>query len=261
MVIFWIRNLRFMKFSYFCNIEIRILPSTLLVLRGMFFYLLSIMSKYDEQKKEYQQKHPGFEDNTKHIQKLVVFNELIKQLVKWKEETEGQREEDVLKDLSFVPLMKCLYFVCLLSIHKTSQKENTLFNLFDFTAYPKGWVDEECYYSINDLEDYYIETDVAGKEYIAKREQKKLYYDGDNFDFFIGNLAFYIKDLKSAIKDLTDALFFPSFRNREGLVELSHDELWEKAYYSESDGNGKMETDNWNKVYEIAKNFRQSVAA
>lgn len=218
------------------------------------------MSRYEEQKKEFEQKHPlnGIDARTKHIQKLVIFNGLIKQLVKWKEETEGQREDDILKDLSFIPLMKCLYFVCLLSIHKTSKKADTLFNLFDFTAYPKGWVDEECYYSINELEDYHIKTDVDGKEYIAKREQKVLYLDDGGKDLYIGNIFLYINELNVAIKDLKEALFFPSFRNREGLVELSHDELWENAY---SKPNGRMNTDEWDRVYEIAKIFRMSVAA
>lgn len=255
-----------MRFSYFCKVELKILPSIAIDLRGDSVYIcidniiLDIMSRYEEQKREFEQKHPlnGIDARIKHIQKLVVFNGLIKQLVKWKEETEGQREDDILKDLSFIPLMKCLYFVCLLSIHETSKKVDTLFDLFDFTAYPKGWVDEECYYSINELEDYHIKTDVDGKEYIAKREEKALYLDDGSNNLYIGNIPLYIQELGKAVKDLKEALFLPGFKDREGLVELSHDELWENAY---SKPNSRMDISNWEKVFEMAKNFRMSVAA
>lgn len=211
------------------------------------------MSKYEEQREEYKKRkqQDGNNDPKRYVQKLGVFNELIKQLVNWKTEKEGQREEDVLKDLSFIPLMKCLYFVCLLSIHNTSKIADTLFNLFDFTAYPNGWVDEDCYYSIDDLKDYHIDTNEDGKEYITKREC------GLN-EIDVPDISMYEKELEDAVNDLKEALFFPSFRNRESLIALSHDELWEKAY---SETNGKLDTSDWNKVYEMAKYFRMSIAA
>lgn len=213
------------------------------------------MSTYEEKREEYKKRKQLDEINDiqRHSLKLVVFNELIQQLVKWKEETEGQREDDILKDLSFIPLMKCLYFVCLLSIHNTLKKSDTLFDLFDFTAYQNGWVDEDCYYSIDELKDYHIVTNEDGKKYIAKR--------GQSLDEFIEKsttLVKYENELKNAIKDLKEALFFPSFRNREGLIELSHDELWEKAY---AEPNGRIDISDWEKVLEMAKNFRMSVAA
>lgn len=86
-------------------------------------------------------------------EKLLVFNELINGLVKWKTDENGQKKDEVLKDLSYVPLMKCLYFVCLLSVHKS--KDKSLFDLFDnFIAYPRGAVEIDCYKNINELLDY-----------------------------------------------------------------------------------------------------------
>lgn len=100
------------------------------------------------------QQNPSPTSKIKLDEKLLVFNELIKGLVEWKTKENGQKEEEVLKDLSYVPLMKCLYFVCLLSVHKN--KDKSLFNLFDnFLAYEKGAVEIDCYKRINELLDYY----------------------------------------------------------------------------------------------------------
>ena len=84
-------------------------------------------------------------DKCRFFEKLLIFNELIKALVKWKNEKYHQTEEKVLEDLSFVPVMKCLYITCLLSVNIKNDNNSSLFDIFsDFYAFPRGGVDMDC---------------------------------------------------------------------------------------------------------------------
>ena len=131
------------------------------------------MSAYSDLRNEYQKRridnvNKSDAEKSKLILKMLLFNKLIEELVKWKEEKNRQTELEVLKDLSFVPLMKCLYIVCLLTVEENS--EESLFDLFDkFVAYPKGPVDEDCYYFMDKLPEYTI-RDYEGLEYLSKRQ-------------------------------------------------------------------------------------------
>ena len=223
------------------------------------------MSKYTEERDKYQNDVRHLYDDSKMkklVEKLLVFDKLIDLLVQWKIENNEQKEEEVLKDLTFIPLMKCLYIVCLLSVHKT--KQETLFEVFDkFMAYQYGPVDEDCYYSIDELPHYQINDN----EVITKRE-------GDGEQLFIDKFeltkAFYsstlnklntniFKMLEEAVTDLKNALYFPSFKEKDNLIDLTHRELWEKAY--RPDKFGVIDLNDKFALLKEARDIRSVIAA
>lgn len=184
--------------------------------------------------------------------KLLVFNHIISKLVEWKNETKSQTEKEVLKDLSFVPLMKCLYSTCLLSVNM--QDKQSLFDLFDnFRAYPKGPVEEDCYYNMNKLPDYQIGTDVSGKDTLVPRQESSLTYSSDS------DTEEYFKMADKAILDLKKATKFPEFSDRNNLVELTHMTLWKDAY-EDSTGYKLLRTqNNIDNIRKEARSFRNLI--
>lgn len=241
------------------------------------------MSIYSEQRKEYQ-RYRKYDVNTSSkeksnlILKMLLFNELIRKLVEWKEE-KNQTEQEVLKDLSFVPLMKCLYIVCLLTVDGNSDK--SLFDLFDkFVAYPKGPVDEDCYFFMDKLPDYtiwnndgieelsrklsyrknlfsrieFLEREISGKpmESIDIEQDKTILFD---------EYRKYNGMLDEAIYILRNASFFPGFREKDRLIDLTHMRVWKKAY--DEIGSHKMNTsrDNKRELLDEAMFLKWSIAA
>ena len=198
-------------------------------------------------------------DKCRFFEKLLIFNELIKALVEWKNKKYNQTEEKVLEDLSFVPVMKCLYITCLLSIDiKDSNNKSSLFDIFrDFYAFPRGGVDMDCYYFMDRLPEYTIEYTIAdkdGSDKLSKRrnsnssnnnlaaltsqintvpltetEQNKIVNDKDR----------YSKMLNDAIEVLKNASSFPGFKEKGRLSELTHMNIWRNAWNS---GSPKMTT-------------------
>ena len=224
------------------------------------------MSIYSEQRNNYQSR---FIENVNDVNaykelilKMLLFNELIKELVKWKMEKNGQTEQEVLKDLSFVPLMKCLYIVCLLTVDTENNSNNneSLFEPFNgFIAYSKGPVNEDCYFFMDKLPDYTIEVNKDGVEELTRkhsyRKTLSLRIDSlvneinkdmagsinNNIDL-ISDYNKYEKMLDKAIDVLKGASFFPGFRERERLIDLTHMRVWKDAYYDEKQGSHEMNT-------------------
>lgn len=229
------------------------------------------MSVYSDLRNEYQKRRiyyvnkDGIE-KSRLILKMLLFNKLIEELVKWKEEKNRQTEQEVLKDLSFVPLMKCLYIVCLLTVEENS--EESLFDLFDkFIAYPKGPVDEDCYFFMDQLPDYTIwnndgveeltkklsnrmdlssRIDFLNKK-ISDKDKMKIVSGIEEIDksLLISEYKKYIGILDKAVGILKNASFFPGFREKERLIDLTHMKVWEDAYFQQ--GSHIMDTSIGNK--------------
>lgn len=225
------------------------------------------MDKYIERRDKYLSLHNAeslsLAEKRKLVEKLLVFDELIGLLIEWKKAINGQTEEEILKDLSFIPLMKCLYIVCLLSVHKNKPK-NSLFNVFDnYVPYENGPVDEDCYYHINDLPHYAIDIN---KGVIIKR-------DCDNTASFVKRFGISEIDISSiinkidtdgikdmligAVNDLRRALYFPGFKDKYSLVNLTHRDLWEEA----NNENKPLNTSNWDALLKEARDIRVVIAA
>ena len=180
--------------------------------------------------------------------KLFVFDYIITQLVEWK--AKGNRTvKDVLKDLSFVPLMKCHYSLCLLSVRM--QEKESLFDLFDnFRAYPKGPVEEDCYYNMNKLPNYQMGKDELGKSVLVPRQEKNPLYSSDE------DVEKYIQMVNRAMSILKGAKNFPEFSDRNNLIDLTHMNLWRDAF---EDRTGKQllrtQPSNIDKVRMEARTF------
>ena len=227
------------------------------------------MSAYSDLRNEYQKRridnvNKSDAEKSKLIPKMLLFNKLIEELVKWKEQKNRQTELEVLKDLSFVPLMKCLYIVCLLTVEENS--EESLFDLFDkFVAYPKGPVDEDCYYFMDKLPEYTI-RDYEGLEYLSKRQPLNniSVIDSliDSISEFIDvdlnanekttikiNWTKYSPMINYTVESLKNASCFPGFRERERLIDLTHMKLWKDAII---DIEPKMKTEHSKDLIEEA---------
>lgn len=241
------------------------------------------MSVYSDLRNEYQKRridkvNKSGDEKSKLILKMLLFNTLIEKLVKWKEEKNRQTEQEVLKDLSFVPLMKCLYIVCLLTIKEDSKE--SLFDLFDkFVAYPKGPVDEDCYFFMDQLPDYTIWNN-DGVEELTRKQSNRLdlssridflnrkisnimVYHIEEIDktLLINKYEAYNEMLDKAIDILKGALSFPGFREKERLVDLTHMKVWEDAYYQQ--GSHTMDTSivNRSMLLEEAMVLKWNIAA
>lgn len=217
------------------------------------------MSRYKEERDAYQKKRIEYleysNDNEKirFFEKLLIFNDLIKALVKWKKEIFHQVEEKILEDLSFVPVMKCLYIDCLLSVDvKNTTNKSSLFDVFDFDAFSKGGVNKDCYYFMDKLPEYTIQIkEKEGLEYLSKRNPND---NGDNSNDNIELLSSLIRIgltssdkvmiknkmnqyrimLDNSIEVLKGATNFPGFREREKLIGLTHMKIWEDAMDNDS---------------------------
>lgn len=245
------------------------------------------MSNYSDQREEYQkQKNANVNANDTEIIKLIlkmlVFNELIEKLVDWKKQENRQTESEVLKDLSFVPLMKCLYIVCLLSL-KENENTPSLFDLFDqFIAYPKGPVDEDCYFYMDQLPEYTIRNNDGIEELAKKFSYRKdlssridslertissknmsgtIDIDKDNQTILKQLMEGYEKYnsmLDTAVDIMKNASFFPGFREKGRLIDLTHMKVWEEAYSRQ--GSHEMDLDK-RKLLEEAMFLKWNIAA
>ena len=190
---------------------------------------------------------------TQLAQKLFVFDELIGELIAWKTEKNRQTDADVLKDLSFIPLMKCLYIVCLLSVHK--DKNGSLFDVFNnYAAYRYGPVDEDCYYHIDDLPHYKMDYENG---IITKRTASAPTLLGIPVTGIAASVAAASAQLTNAVNDLKGALYFPGFKDKYGLVELTHRDLWEAA----KEAGSPLNTGNMELLLKEARDVRIVIAA
>ena len=183
--------------------------------------------------------------NMKNKTKLIVFDYIISKLVEWKCKTKGQTKKEVLENLSFIPLMKCHYSICLLSV--SMQDKKSLFDLFDnFRAYPRGPVEEDCYLYMNELPNYKIETDDHGKTTLVQKQVKMVEQPNNT----------YIKMVNSAIDELKTSPNFPEFSDKDKFSELCNMSLWKNAYETH-DGKCIMQTkNNFENVRMEARSFR-----
>ena len=193
-------------------------------------------------------------DKCRFFEKLLIFNELIKALVKWKNEKYHQTEEKVLEDLSFVPVMKCLYITCLLSVNIKNDNNSSLFDIFsDFYAFPRGGVDMDCYYFMDKLPEYTI-ADKDGSDRLSKRRDSNS--SNNNLaaltsqintvplteteqNKIVNDKGRYSDMLNDAIEVLKNASSFPGFKEKGRLSELTHMNIWRNAWNS---GSPKMTT-------------------
>lgn len=213
------------------------------------------MSRYKEERDAYQKKRIEYlngNDNEiiRFFEKLLIFNDLIKALVKWKKEIFHQVEEKILEDLSFVPVMKCLYIDCLLSVDvKNTTNKSSLFDVFDFDAFSKGGVNKDCYYFMDKLPEYTIRIkENEGLEYLSKRDPSD--NNNDNIDLLSSLIGIVLTSsdkvmiknkmnqyrimLDNSIEVLKGATSFPGFREREKLIGLTHMKIWEDAMNNDS---------------------------
>lgn len=245
------------------------------------------MSVYSDLRNEYQKRridnvNKSDAEKSRLILKMLLFNKLIEELVKWKEEKNRQTEQQVLKDLSFVPLMKCLYIVCLLTVEENS--EESLFDLFNkFIAYPKGPVDEDCYFFMDQLPDYTIWNNDGIEELTRKLSYRKdlssridflnrKISDKDKIEIvsdieeknkllLINEYKKYNELLDKAIGILKDATFFPGFREKERLIDLTHMKVWKCAYDRQGSHIMDTSTGNKRKLLEEAMFLKWNIAA
>jgi uncharacterized phage-associated protein len=245
------------------------------------------MSVYSDLRNEYQKRcidnvNKSDAEKSKLILKMLLFNKLIEELVKWKKEKNRQTEQEVLKDLSFVPLMKCLYIVCLLTVEENSEK--SLFDLFDkFVAYPKGPVDEDCYFFMDQLPDYTIwnndgveelnrkpsnnmnlssRIDFINRE-ISNKNKMEVVSGIEEIDksLLINEYEQYNEILDKAIGILKNASFFPGFREKERLIDLTHMKVWEDAYFQQGSHIMDTSTDNKKRLLDEAMFLKWNIAA
>lgn len=236
---------------------------------------LDIMNVYSEQREKYQRYRLNNLNDTEKselIKKMLLFNQLIKLLVKWKKEKNHQTEQEVLKDLSFVPVIKCLYIVCLLSVRE--ERDKSLFDIFDFEAFPKGGVNKDCYYFMDQLPNYTIREN-NGVEELTFRDssnlkdlssyietlEKRLGFDikQNKKEAIIKEYDTYYQMLEDAVNDLKKASNFPGFRERERLIELTHMKIWKDAFYQQD--SPTMDTKNKKDILDEAMFLRWNIAA
>lgn len=182
--------------------------------------------------------------------KLLIYDYLVGKLVDWDSEVQSCSKERSLFNLTNVKLMKCLYAVCLMSVKDKKRLEDTLFGLFDkFYAYPKGPVEFETYNNKSILLRYDLGYDESSKRLYLKKcdnfrteqlimfqllDDKSVKPDDDTLNKEINknHLAEYAEMVDQSIVVLRKAKAFPKLNDVEALVELTHLDLWQEAYYS-----------------------------
>lgn len=233
------------------------------------------MNRYKEERIAYQEKRTEELQNTKSDEKitfftrLLIFNHLIKELVRWKKEVFNQAEEITLKSLSFVPIMKCLYINCLLSVNiKQTEDTSSLFIIFDFDAFPKGGLNKDCYYFMDKLPDYTI-RDNGGLEYLSKRQSNsnnsietlssliKVELTDKDKEQIKDKTLEYKTILEETINDLKKATCFPEFKEKEKLIDLTHMKIWNDAFKDSA----KMNTEHGKDLIEEALFLRWRIGA
>ena len=120
-----------------------------------------------------------------------------------------------------------------------------------------------CYYHINDLPHYAIDF---GKGVIIKRDcditasfVKQFGISEIDISNIINKIdSDGIKDmLIGAVNDLRQALYFPGFKDKYSLVNLTHRDLWEEA----NNENKPLNTSNWDALLKEARDIRVVIAA
>ena len=212
-------------------------------------------SRYKDEREAYQGKRieelkdsKASNERIRFFEELIIFNELIKALVKWKKKTNKQTERDILKDLSFVPVMKCLYVNSLISVNlKRKHRKNSLFNIYNYEAFPKGPLNKDSYYFMDKLPEYTIQKD-ENIEYLSPRYSEEssaqpnfsdlinqlsnqigISLNNNEQSLVQSNLTRYSIMLNKAVRELKKASSFPEFRERERLIDLTHMNLWKEG--------------------------------
>lgn len=204
--------------------------------------------------------------------KLLVYDCLIDELVKWDSEEMSCSKERSLCSLTNVKLMKCLYAACVMSVGDKKNVDDTLFGLFDnFLAYPKGPVEFDTYNNRAILFRYEMGLD---KERVCLQECKKfrleqrvmfnlpddqpILPDEQNWltEIEKNGLVDCKNMLIESINVLKHAPGFPDLRDEQALVEITHNNLWQEAYYSY---NKQLDTRNMAKLQEEYNRFRSLI--
>ena len=200
--------------------------------------------------------------------KLLVYDCLIDELVKWDSEVMSCSKERSLCSLTNVKLMKCLYAACVMSAGGKNTVGDTLFGLFDnFLAYPKGPVEFDTYNNRAILFRYEMGFD---KERVClqeckefRLEQRAMFNLSDDqtispndqnwlTEIEKNDLLGYKNMLVESINALKQAPSFPGLRDEQALVEITHNNLWQEAYYS---FNKQLDTRNIAKLQEEYNRF------
>ncbi len=186
--------------------------------------------------------------------KLILFDYLVEQLVKWQEQkTPGLSTTECLQKFNFVRYMKLLYFVCLESVKpEFSSVDGTLFEVYgDFLALDKGPVEINVYSNRSILPRYSFDgqflsetpqdSNIVEISYPSVKGNK---FNNNNIVSMLiqgEGLTEYQALIDSSIAALQSNDSFP-FDDTDKLVSLSHQlGMWSKAKLT---NDGKLSVDN-----------------